>query len=927
MSDERIGEYEAALADEDGGMEILAGYSITLLDAAGNAVEPDGTVSVSVTSDALKACQADGNIQIIHNLNTTADAMEDDAVDSETISVEALEVVSAVSDGSGEIDFTMDSFSEIVIPGGSGIALTAANVTYVAKVEGGSQYETLAEAIADASDGDTVTLLGDIDLTGYITIGKSITLDLNGQTITEESGVTASDSGFEYTSGSYCLIYISDTGSLTIQDSDSGGNITAAVISYCIASTGTVKLESGTIEAATSSSCRAIDVTGGTVEMSGGVINSASRGIYAKGAGIDITISGGSISVKSNNLNGALGIRAADGVALTVSGGSISVTNSSNSYNAYGIYVTDDNSALTISDVSVSVNSTGSNAAAFGIFGYNSAVLSVSDGDIYATSSNSNAYAIYAAGELTVTGGSFYAESNSTGVQYAAGLYAASGANIVVDDGYFSGLWGLSMYGSDSADKTTIVVNGGTFIGLKYDGTTSSSGASNIYFEINGGSISSLYDGIYMPNKGELVINGGEITGESTGIQIRSGEMTINGGSIVSTGTCSDSNAMTGSAIAINYNGNDSGISVTINDGTFNGTTYGLYQDNLLSKTNTGEVVSIDINGGTFTADSSGESVKVNALNTNGSRNGTYIVSITGGYFSKHVYSSDYIANGYICIDNLTGTYSGYHAVVPDTITSANTVVTLSETSFVYNAQAQVPSVTVALAGVTLTEGKHYTVSYSDGSAALAAENVINVGDYTVTVTSTGSTALCEVFAADTNRQNLTLSGSATESFEITAATPTVALTGVSSKTYDGEAVSAPAVSVSLVGSDTYSGTPVITYYSVASDGTLTKLDGAPSAVGDYMVVAEVSDAGDNYNSASASATFTISEAGTDADDTDDQEDDDTTTSSAASEETSADASSAVQTGDTNPVLPLAGTCAAALAVIAVLVVRRRKRA
>ncbi|MCD8156683.1 MAG: LPXTG cell wall anchor domain-containing protein, partial [Clostridiales bacterium] len=33
------------------------------------------------------------------------------------------------------------------------------------------------------------------------------------------------------------------------------------------------------------------------------------------------------------------------------------------------------------------------------------------------------------------------------------------------------------------------------------------------------------------------------------------------------------------------------------------------------------------------------------------------------------------------------------------------------------------------------------------------------------------------------------------------------------------------------------------------------------------------------------------------------------------------------ETGDTNPVLPLAGTCAAALAVIAMLAVRRRKNA
>ena len=56
--------------------------------------------------------------------------------------------------------------------------------SYVAAV-GDEGYESLAEAIAAAKDGETVTLLADI--TEDVTIDKSITLDLGGKTLTNTS--------------------------------------------------------------------------------------------------------------------------------------------------------------------------------------------------------------------------------------------------------------------------------------------------------------------------------------------------------------------------------------------------------------------------------------------------------------------------------------------------------------------------------------------------------------------------------------------------------------------------------------------------------------------------------------------------------------------------------------------------------------------
>ncbi|MBQ8858863.1 MAG: hypothetical protein IJ012_03630, partial [Clostridia bacterium] len=61
---------------------------------------------------------------------------------------------------------------------------TVVNPIYVAEV-GGVQYKTLAEAIAAAVNGDVITVLRDVDLTGeYLFLEDGVTFDLNGCTVT-----------------------------------------------------------------------------------------------------------------------------------------------------------------------------------------------------------------------------------------------------------------------------------------------------------------------------------------------------------------------------------------------------------------------------------------------------------------------------------------------------------------------------------------------------------------------------------------------------------------------------------------------------------------------------------------------------------------------------------------------------------------------
>ena len=61
----------------------------------------------------------------------------------------------------------------------------------VAKI-GDTKYASLKDALGDANDGDTITLLKDCELSnGYdsIRVLKSITLDLNGCTMTFKSRI------------------------------------------------------------------------------------------------------------------------------------------------------------------------------------------------------------------------------------------------------------------------------------------------------------------------------------------------------------------------------------------------------------------------------------------------------------------------------------------------------------------------------------------------------------------------------------------------------------------------------------------------------------------------------------------------------------------------------------------------------------------
>lgn len=179
---------------------------------------------------------------------------------------------------------------------------TTEEVASVTNAEGVSvNFATLADAIAAAQAGETVTLLTDVESVSVTTVvaGKDIVLDLNGKTLTStaNNGIT-----------------IEATAKLTVKDSLTGGKVVATgEYSNAIENKGTLVIESGSFEAVYGAICA---LGGSTTTISGGTFASSTDryGMYywANGTALSVTVNGGlfknSVSTAMENGKVALAV-------------------------------------------------------------------------------------------------------------------------------------------------------------------------------------------------------------------------------------------------------------------------------------------------------------------------------------------------------------------------------------------------------------------------------------------------------------------------------------------------------------------------------------------------------------------------------------------------------------------------------------------
>jgi len=160
--------------------------------------------------------------------------------------------------------------------------LTFKNFDPVAKI-GDAEYASLSAAMNDAANNDTVTVLTDIVLTEALTIpaGKTVTLDLNGKTVSYETTESKADD------------MIVNRGNLTITDSSAEKN---GKLSYVY--TGTPNT-SYSYDNATIQNEGVLTIEAGTVENTTAAMSHASYAINTN-AGATLNISGGKVL----NLNG-----------------------------------------------------------------------------------------------------------------------------------------------------------------------------------------------------------------------------------------------------------------------------------------------------------------------------------------------------------------------------------------------------------------------------------------------------------------------------------------------------------------------------------------------------------------------------------------------------------------------------------------------
>lgn len=314
---------------------------------------------------------------------------------------------------------------------------------------------------------------------------------------------------------------------------------------------------------------------------------------------------------------------------------------------------------------------------------------------------------------LAVTG---FAEVSAENVAMAANVYGIqignnsspyqTVVNISGSSVYGKTFAGVYIMGTTVEDKPVTFTAVGSEIKGYYYGITGNGTHHNTYIELKDSALEGLagtpdstdYDemgyGIYHPQKGILVVDGGSVKGVAGGIEIRSGSLTVKGGAQI-TATAENfyvspnGNGTTtvGAAVAVSQHSTNNTIDVVLEDGVFEGV-YALYEADVQDPSE-GVPATIEISGGTFEG-------KVESKNVTG--------FISGGMFKYRP------AEDYMNPDFVAELQNGYYVPVESSALRA------AQT----NAQADVREY-VAMLGMKWTEVLELEGEGDENAVALVA--------------------------------------------------------------------------------------------------------------------------------------------------------------------------------------------------------------
>ncbi|MBQ4284812.1 MAG: hypothetical protein IJB96_12905 [Lachnospira sp.] len=509
------------------------------------------------------------------------------------------------------------------------VSTNEASVT-TAAVEGQeavtTEYATLAEAVtaANASEGSTITLLKNVSTEKKIIItSKDITLELNGKVLTG--------------SNSDVVLWIADTGSLTVKSSADGGKITTSDAFETVHNDGTLVVESGIIENTKPENGSTGIKSGGTVTVNGGTISSTVAGLHIREGKVTINdgeISGGAVSVSIEEaeliVNDGRLIGKVYGIQGTYT--VVSTVTINDGYIRGDEYALNHNKSSNIIinggtlsgghiATSATEQDTGSITLGDGVVLYdeNYDVVQLSDatGTVYASKEvpeEAKKIAVSAGGNVT---------KYSTLAEAVAVANASEGSTVtLLKDVSVAERFDIT--GKDivlDLNGNTLKLNADAYMDLKKDGSltikSSIEGGKIIADDSNyaissegilvveSGTISNtrVIGGIAssaIVSEGLLTVNGGTISGSSYGIEVRGGTTTINGGDI------SGSNGM-----SVGVSDKDIGTSsLIVNGGTITATSRGIFAGSV-----NGEMT-VTINGGKIVGNESAVSNGTNCKTT-----------------------------------------------------------------------------------------------------------------------------------------------------------------------------------------------------------------------------------------------------------------------------------------------------------------------
>lgn len=328
---------------------------------------------------------------------------------------------------------------------------------------GNTGYETLQAALSAAADGATITLSKDLELSTYVSINKSVTLNLNGKTITESGdhviavtggSVTISNGNIALSAGSGTYALSVTGGSLTLQ----GVSVNGTGASGVLASGGSLVVNGGTsINCANGSGIRVIN--GAQATMNGGSVN-AQNGVFIANQGSAFTMNDGQITGSQYGIVGN-GLSQNAGTTINIKGGSVSSS----------VYI------AIFHPQAGTLNVTGGSVQGpLGGIGIKSGTLNISGGTIAGTSSAGydNTIGSYGNG-IMIAGSAIHVDSHSA---YAGNLSInISGGTLSSANGY-----ALHEVSDGSSAMSSLSIRGGAFFaaGDVISVTSASSGAVSV---------------------------------------------------------------------------------------------------------------------------------------------------------------------------------------------------------------------------------------------------------------------------------------------------------------------------------------------------------------------------------------------------------------------------------------------------------------